>query len=120
MGSPRYASSMLIGAAAVLLFGSQLIPGGQQSGPVLTAAVAFVAPKPAQPAVGVGLASKVASAVATLGASVRQLSHPKALDNAFRAYYAYKTEHPTDVKKPYLYFVDYGLSNTTPRGYVFD
>ena len=24
------------------------------------------------------------------------------------------------MKKPYLYFVDYGLPNTEPRGYVFD
>ena len=30
------------------------------------------------------------------------------------------TAHPDDVKKPYLYFVDYGLPSNTPRGYLFD
>jgi hypothetical protein len=39
---------------------------------------------------------------------------------AFQAYFNYKAAHPDDVKKPYLYFVDYGLDNRTPRGYVFD
>jgi hypothetical protein len=39
---------------------------------------------------------------------------------AFTAYFAYKAAHPEKVRKPYLYFVDYGLDNRTPRGYVFD
>ena len=43
-----------------------------------------------------------------------------ALRMAFRAYYAYKAAHPEHVRKPYLYFVDYGLDAETPRGYVFD
>src|SRR3979411_603526 len=28
--------------------------------------------------------------------------------------------NPSEVKKPGLYFVDYGLPSTQPRGYVFD
>ncbi|HLL47425.1 MAG TPA: murein L,D-transpeptidase catalytic domain family protein, partial [Longimicrobiaceae bacterium] len=39
---------------------------------------------------------------------------------AFKAYYNYKEEHPEQVRKPYLYYVDYGLDARTPRGYVFD
>ncbi|MEO5904671.1 MAG: murein L,D-transpeptidase catalytic domain-containing protein, partial [Gemmatimonadaceae bacterium] len=55
-----------------------------------------------------------------LGGLVEPLSHPRALEEAFHGYFAYKTAHPDDVKKPYLYFVDYGLPSTRPRGYVFD
>jgi hypothetical protein len=51
---------------------------------------------------------------------VGPLSHPLALEEAFHGYFAYKAAHPADVKKPYLYFVDYGLPATKPRGYVFD
>jgi hypothetical protein len=43
-----------------------------------------------------------------------------ALRMAFRAYYSYRAAHPDKVRKPYLYFVDYGLDAETPRGYVFD
>jgi hypothetical protein len=48
------------------------------------------------------------------------MSHPRALEDAFRSYFAYRAANPDRVKKPYLYFVDYGLPSTTPRGYVFD
>jgi hypothetical protein len=51
---------------------------------------------------------------------VRKLSHPEALEDAFKSYFAFKTAHPDEVKKPLLYFVDYGLPSTEPRGYVFD
>lgn len=117
----RYLSNTLFGAAAVLAAGIPFLPGSDQSGPVLTKAVAFVSAKPATTVPGTAeLTARIASAVSTIGAVVRPLSHPAALDDAFRAYFAYRTEHPLDVKKPYLYFVDYGLSSTTPRGYVFD
>jgi hypothetical protein len=43
-----------------------------------------------------------------------------ALRMAFRAYYNYRAAHPENVRKPYLYFVDYGLDAETPRGYLFD
>jgi len=113
--------SVLIGAAAVLVVGAQFVPGHEQSGPVLNAVQSVVLPATStesQPSSDV--ASKVASAVQAMGSAVKKLSHPKALDDAFGAYFAYRTQHPNDVKKPYLYFVDYGLSSTTPRGYVFD
>ena len=118
MRMPKYVGNVLIGAtAAVFAGGAYLLPDHDKNGPVLTAAVEFVAPK-AEPATG--LATMTASAVEALSGSVRQLSSPRALEDAFRSYFAYKTSHPNEVKKPYLYFVDYGLSATTPRGYVFD
>lgn len=64
--------------------------------------------------------SRVGRALAVLGAKVKKQSDPKALELAFKAYYNYQAAHPEKVKKPYLYFVDYGLSGATPRGYVFD
>jgi len=59
-------------------------------------------------------------ALVTLGERVERQSHPDALRYAIEAYYNYRSEHPEDVRKPYLYFVDYGLDSRTPRGYVFD
>jgi hypothetical protein len=118
--------NLLIGAAAALVAGSFVLPGHDQSGPVLTAATAFVTGHPGSAATGgpadpagmVSLATK--SALTALSASVTKLSQPEALKDAFHSYYAYKTEHPADVKKPLLYFVDYGLPSTEARGYVFD
>ncbi|MDQ2891453.1 MAG: murein L,D-transpeptidase catalytic domain family protein [Gemmatimonadota bacterium] len=59
-------------------------------------------------------------ALDVLASRVRQLSHPDALRDAFRSYFTFAAGHPDAVRKPFLYFVDYGLSSTTPRGYVFD
>lgn len=67
-----------------------------------------------------GLLAKSSAAVRAFAAAVRPLSHPKALEAAFRSYFAYQAAHPDDVKKPLLYFVDYGLPSTEPRGYIFD
>ncbi len=74
---------------------------------------------------GVGVESgarltKVQMAVNTLSRDVKRQSDPNALTLAVKAYYSYKTAHPDEVRKPYLYFVDYGLDSRTPRGYVFD
>lgn len=59
-------------------------------------------------------------AVDALAGHVRRLSHPEALRMTFEAYYAYRAAHPDRVRQPYLFFVDFGLDNRTPRGYVFD
>jgi hypothetical protein len=64
--------------------------------------------------------AQVRSALAALGGRVRKQSDPNALKLAFKAYYNYKAANPGKVRKPYLYFVDYGLDSRTPRGYVFD
>jgi hypothetical protein len=116
--------NVLIGATAALFAGSRFVPGADQPGPVLTAATEIVTGKPAAtPSSAVATTGSSAAAevaVNALSALVRPLSHPNALQDAFKSYFAYKAEHPEDVKKPYLYFVDYGLASTEPRGYVFD
>jgi hypothetical protein len=59
-------------------------------------------------------------ALAALGGRIARQSHPDALRRAFRAYFAFRAAHSRQVRKPYLFFVDYGLDSHTPRGYVFD
>src|SRR4051812_48611101 len=123
MLSPRHLPNALISCAAVLIVAANFIPGHEQNGPVFNTVASVVTANPAtsvEPVKTDGVASKVSSALQSFSSVVGRLSHPKALDDAFGAYFAYRAEHPSDVKKPYLYFVDYGLSSTTPRGYVFD
>ena len=123
MRPPKYLQNVLLGASALLFAGSRVAPGRAENGPVLNAAVAFVS-KPAEASPTVSATNAVATitkaALDAFAGAVRPLSHPRALEDAFRSYFAYKTSHPSDVRKPYLYFVDYGLPSTTPRGYVFD
>ncbi|HEX8361368.1 MAG TPA: murein L,D-transpeptidase catalytic domain family protein [Longimicrobium sp.] len=64
--------------------------------------------------------SEAQNALAALSGEVGKQSHPDALRLAFEAYFNYRAEHPEKVRKPYLYFVDYGLDSREPRGYVFD
>lgn len=68
----------------------------------------------------VGTSELVATALEALSRQVTNRSHADGLKLAFRAYYEYKTQNPERVRKPYLYYVDYGLDNRTARGYVFD
>jgi hypothetical protein len=90
------------------------------------APAAVTAPAPVKPAAPVAEAkpaaaeSRVDAALRVLRARVSRQSHPDALRTAFEAYFNYKSAHPEKVRKPYLYFVDYGLDSNTPRGYVFD
>jgi hypothetical protein len=81
-------------------------------------AVADPVTKPA--AVATAKAPRVEEAINKLSLNVRNTSHPDALRKAVQAYYNFKAAHPEQVRNPYLYFVDYGLSRTTPRGYVID
>jgi hypothetical protein len=74
----------------------------------------------ATPSPDSAIADETNSALEALASAVRPLSHPDALKDAFRSYFAYKAANPDQVKKPYLYFVDYGLPSTAKRGYVFD
>jgi hypothetical protein len=62
----------------------------------------------------------VMNALAKFNGVVTHRSHPEALRHAFHAYFAYRTAYPERVRKPYLYFVDFGLEAGTPRGYVFN
>src|SRR4051794_15884994 len=100
MRPPKYMQNVLIGATAALFAGVRLVPGTEKSGPVLTAATELVTGKPAattpDSAVTETAASSAmaATAVTTLSAVVRPLSHPNALQDAFKSYFAYKTAHP--------------------------
>jgi hypothetical protein len=118
-----------VAATAVLCVGARYVADRE-------APAARVAPAAGRPvaayvtaAVGAAAGAKAAAdgrpaeliaALASLGGSVRALSHPRALEDAFRSYYAYRAAHPGARIKPYLYFVDYGLPSTARRGYVFD
>jgi hypothetical protein len=104
-------------AAAVMRTAPAPAPAPARRGPVLQTARAVLN--------GVGVESavektQVQKALDALAGSVRRQSDPSALRMAFQAYYNYKAAHPEKVKKPYLYYVDYGLGSTTPRGYVFN
>jgi hypothetical protein len=115
--------NVLIGATAALFAGVKFIPGTDESGPVLRKATSFVtgsASATVNANEAPGLAAKTTAALNAFSSAVRPLSHPRALETAFHAYFAYKAEHPNRVRKPYLYFVDYGLPSTERRGYVFD
>ena len=126
-------------ATALLYLSSNAYSASQRSGPVLRAAARFVAPNSAMlsSVIGANMTRVVKRAVKpaarnadaeahtehaldVLTSGVGQLSHPAALRDAFQSYFAFESEHPDEVRKPYLYFVDYGLTSSTPRGYVFD
>jgi hypothetical protein len=124
VGQGNYLKNGLIAASALVLAGAQLIPGADSHGSALLGATPLMAAnRPASRAnalPGNDLLAKSTAAIRALASAVRPLSHPKALETAFRSYFAYMAAHPNDVKKPVLYFVDYGLPSTEPRGYVFD
>jgi hypothetical protein len=126
LNPPRYLQNVLIGATAVLVVGARLVPHVNQPEPAFDNSVTLVSQRPdssatADSTVRSSSRGKLASAaLSALSNVVRPLSRPHALENAFTSYFAYKSAHPEDVKKPYLYFVDYGLPANTPRGYVFD
>jgi hypothetical protein len=119
--------SALVAAGALIFTGAEFV-GHQTSGPVLTAATSWfsgstradsdstTAARPTSPE----QATMARRAIVALARFVGPLSSSDALADAVRSYFAFKTTHPDAVRNPYLYFVDYGLPSTTPRGYVFD
>lgn len=126
----KYLINALVGAAAVLAAGVHFIPGTDKPGPIMTAAKAIVSGRVDSAAGSVvattaaadknGVAAEVKEALSAFSSVVQPLSRPEALDDAFRSYFAFKAAHPDEIKKPYLYFVDYGQPGTAKRGYVFD
>lgn len=94
-------------------------PGGSQGEATAAADRVDRAPR-VESGVEASVLRSTERAVATLGRHVREQSHPEALRLAFQAYYGFAATRPDAVKKPYFFFVDYGLSNERPRGYVFD
>jgi len=120
----NYLKNGLIGAFALIVGGARFIPGTDTHGPVLVGAAELLAETPSalsgDETAKSGLLAKTTAALHAFAAAVRPLSHPKALESAFRSYFAYEAAHPDEVRKPLLYFVDYGLPSTEPRGYIFD
>jgi hypothetical protein len=112
----------LIGAVAIAFGTAQVVPGAREHGPIVRSAMAMVSGEATADSSGTNsmASSKVSAAIGALQGVVRPLSHPRALSDAFNSYFAYKAANPVQVKKPLLYFVDYGLPSTEPRGYVFD
>ena len=103
-----------------------ILLGGLMLGTTVPAvAVAKPISKPKVASASKAIASVSARAAANvalraLKPSVRNLSHPRALETALNAYYAYQASHPGEIRKPYLYFVDFGQPQNARRGYVFD
>src|SRR5262245_22264865 len=114
----KYIRNALVAATAALFVGTNALPA-LDSGASIPSAASAPASAGARKDPGI-IASTTTKALAALSSAVRPLSHPQALATAFRSYFAFKVAHPDQVKKPYLYFVDYGLPSTTARGYVFD
>ena len=118
-------SKVVLVISAITLLGASVPARRSDSAepqPNVAVAMAVTPAAPAAPVAVVATTedSRVESALATLSARVRNLSHSDALRMAFEAYYSYKAANPSKVRNPYFYFVDYGLDNRTPRGYVFD
>jgi hypothetical protein len=114
----KFVRNALVAATAVLFVGTQIAPTRGGNGPSLSATPLQDSTSTAkEPGI---IETTTSAALAALGSAVHPLSHPQALAAAFRSYFAFKVAHPDQVKKPYLYFVDYGLPSTTARGYVFD
>lgn len=119
MPSQRLLETTLIGAAAVLFAGASLrVPERQPvvAPPPATTAAVDTTTVP-DSAIAANPASRALTAFASM---VHSLSSPKSLESAVKSYFAFKTAHPDEIKKPLLYFVDYGLPSTTPRGYVLN
>jgi hypothetical protein len=119
----------LLGASALVVAAGFAMPDRDHTGPVLNAAATFVngtAPSASPTTTTVVTTSDgevtdvTTAALNAFSGIVRGLSRPEALETAFKSYFAFKSAHPNEVKKPYLYFVDFGLPATAKRGYVFD
>lgn len=106
----KHMRNVLFGAAAAGLIVGTVAPATAEA---KTAPTAGVTPKSSP-------LTTAKAAVRALSGQVHGLSHPQALESAFNAYFLYKAANPNAVKKPYLYFVDYGQPSTAKRGYVFD
>jgi hypothetical protein len=114
-------SNVLICTAAVLLSAAHFAAAGNSApAPAAAVTVASAGGSDSGAPASTVLATRAKAALAALSSSVRRMSDPHALEAAFHSYFAFKSSHPDAVKKPYLYFVDYGLPSTSPRGYVFD
>ena len=120
-----YIRGALIGLGALALIGPRVAPGqNDTSSDVRTVGLfSSLRPNPDSEHVNTAataIAAATHRAIGALADAVRPLSSPRALEDAFQSYFAFKAAHPDEVRNPYLYFVDYGLPSTARRGYVFD
>jgi hypothetical protein len=122
MSQQSILQNAVIGAVAIVFGTAQVVPGAREHGPIMRSAMAMASGQAAADSSGGHSVAptKVSTALGAFQGVVRPLSHPRALSDAFNSYFAYKAANPAQVKKPLLYFVDYGLPSTEPRGYVFD
>lgn len=122
MNHRKHLQHALIGGFALTFCSAQVVPGAREHGPLVSSVISMMRGGAAtdSSAPVAGASSRVATALGAFQDVVRPLSHSRALSDAFNSYFAYKSAHPEHVRKPLLYFVDYGLPSTTPRGYVFD
>jgi hypothetical protein len=113
--SPIAVALLLLSTGPVLVAGTA---DRAEAGRVVADTVA----KPVVLAPGPDGAARAAAdrALAALSGHVRTRSHPDGLRLAFQAYYRYASAHPEEVTNPHFFYVDYGLDNRTPRGWVFD
>jgi hypothetical protein len=120
-----YLQNGLIGIVAALFGGAMIVHAPEQPGPAMRVVSSVVSGGPATSApspmaTSASISAKVDNALRAFSSVSKALSSHVALEDGFRSYFAYKAAHPADVKKPYLYFVDYGQPGTAKRGYVFD
>ena len=116
----RIATASLVLVGAGMTSAAIGAPEGRRTGAAAAAVVPFAMDTTTTSESPVTLASRVTEALMALQGFVKEQSHPEALASAVRSYLAYQQARPDDVKKPYLYYVDFGLPGSTPRGYVFD
>ena len=116
----RIATASLVLVGAGMTSAAIGAPEGHRTGAAAAAVVPFAMDTTTTSESPVTLASRVTEALMALQGFVKEQSHPEALASAVRSYLAYQQARPDDVKKPYLYYVDFGLPGSTPRGYVFD
>jgi hypothetical protein len=143
MASPKYLNllpTLLIAAIAVAYVGSNANPAysaPRNNGRVLRSSATLASLRTGTVSAAIGsvfsghaslkpaahneeIDANIRNALGALASTVRPLSNPSALSDAFESYFAFRAAHPDKVRKPYLYFVDYGLPSTQPRGYVFN
>src|SRR6266404_9715774 len=101
----KFLQNALIGSVAVAFGSSQVIPGANHNGPIIQSAISIVTGDtvgtdsaktslPNLPAIGL---SKIAGALGAFQNVVRPLSDSRALGDAFKSYFAFKTAHPDQV-----------------------
>lgn len=122
----KYLRGVLLGAGALAFTGARFAGAYDGSREAAAPLVSFTNRDTAAPdsakskTVITAIEAATHRALDAIAGAVQPLSSSSALEDAFRSYFAFKTAHPDQVRNPYLYFVDYGLPSTAPRGYVFD